>query len=674
MTGKELLKKAMKLEEVERPPWVPFVGVHAAHISGIDAATYLKSEELIVKGIKNAVKLYKADGIPVVFDLQLEAEALGCNLVWTESNPPSVVSHPLAEGLNLSELDIPSENDGRIGIVMNAARELVKSEPEIAFYALVTGPFTLALHLSGTDIFMQMLTEPQRVHTLLRFCTDVAKTMCNFYKKAGVDVIAIVDPMTSQIGTEQFVEFVAPYVSEIFEEIRTLEAFSSFFVCGDARHNIEAMCNCRPDNISVDENVPLDYLRDICLANRISFGGNLKLTSTLLMGTPLDCEKDALECLDIGGNRGYILSPGCDLPFYTVKENLIAVSNLVRDKYRQDIVRELSRQEIECEPLDIAKYSSGDKVKIDVITLDSSSCAPCQYMLDAAVRASESFGDKVMIREYKIKSEEGLSKMRQLGLKNIPAICIDGRPVFVSKIPPLGDIKKAIMERLSAKENLLQQISYCIEKGKVDASMAYPPELKGQPGVDELTKMALEAGYSANEILSKAMIPAMGIVGELFKEKKLFVPQVLMSAMAMKSAMKHLKPYFSSGEIKSKGVFIIGTVAGDLHDIGKNLVCMMVEGAGWKVIDLGTDVKTSTFMDAVSKNRGSVLGMSALLTTTMAEMEKSVTAIHKEYPEQKIIVGGAPVNQVFASKIGADFYAPDPQVAIDYMNSLNLVS
>jgi len=452
MTGKELLKKAMKLEEVERPPWVPFVGVHAAYISGKDAANYLKSAQLIVNGVKNAIQLYKADGIPVVFDLQLEAEALGCKLVWTESNPPSVVSHPLAEGFDLSELNIPSENDGRIGIVLNAARELVESEPEIAFYALVSGPFTLALHLSGTDIFMHMLTEPERVHTLMQFCTSVAKTMCGYYKKAGVDVIAIVDPMTSQIGTEQFVEFVAPCASEIFEKIRTLGTFSSFFVCGDARHNIEAMCNCKPDNISVDENVPLDYLKDICLANGISFGGNLKLTSTLLMGTPLDCEKDALECIDIGGKKGYILSPGCDLPFYTVKENLMAVSNLVRDKYRQDILRELSRQEIECEPLDIATYASGDKVKIDVITLDSSSCAPCQYMKDAAIRASESFGDKVLVREYKIKTEEGLAKMRQLGLKNIPAICIDGRPVFVSKIPPVVDIKKAILERITEKK------------------------------------------------------------------------------------------------------------------------------------------------------------------------------------------------------------------------------
>jgi 5-methyltetrahydrofolate--homocysteine methyltransferase len=221
-------------------------------------------------------------------------------------------------------------------------------------------------------------------------------------------------------------------------------------------------------------------------------------------------------------------------------------------------------------------------------------------------------------------------------------------------------------------DGLLEQISACIRKGKVDANMAYPPEMKGLPGVDELTKEALEAGCSANEILSRAMIPAMGVVGELFKEKKLFVPQVLMSAMAMKAAMKHLKPFFSSGEIKRRGVFIIGTVSGDLHDIGKNLVSMMIEGAGWKVIDLGTDVKTTKFMEALTENTNSVLGMSALLTTTMAEMEKSVREIHERYPAQKIIIGGAPVNHVFASKIGADLYAPDPQVAIDYINSLNI--
>jgi 5-methyltetrahydrofolate--homocysteine methyltransferase len=219
-------------------------------------------------------------------------------------------------------------------------------------------------------------------------------------------------------------------------------------------------------------------------------------------------------------------------------------------------------------------------------------------------------------------------------------------------------------------KEILERISYCIQKGKVDVNLAYPPEMKGMPGAEELTKEALEHGCGANEILTEAMIPAMGIVGDLFRDKKLFVPQVLMSARAMNAAMKHLKPYFASGEIKQKGTFIIGTVAGDLHDIGKNLVSMMIEGAGWRVIDLGTDVKTDRFVDAITENGDCIIGLSALLTTTMAEMEKTVHQIRDLFPSQKILVGGAPLNSEFANRIGADLYAPNPQVAVQYINSL----
>ena len=217
---------------------------------------------------------------------------------------------------------------------------------------------------------------------------------------------------------------------------------------------------------------------------------------------------------------------------------------------------------------------------------------------------------------------------------------------------------------------ILEQISICIQKGKVDSKMAYPPEMKGMPGADELTSAALDGGFSANDLLSGARIRGMGIVGDLFREKRLFVPQVLMSAMAMKAAMVHLKPFFSSGELKQKGTFIIGTVAGDLHDIGKNLTAMMIEGAGWRVIDLGTDVKTEQFLEVLNENGNAVVGLSALLTTTMEQMERSVKAIREHFPENRIVVGGAPVNSEFAKRIGASLYAPNPQVAVEYINSI----
>ncbi|PKO96550.1 MAG: cobalamin-binding protein [Bacteroidetes bacterium HGW-Bacteroidetes-6] len=218
-------------------------------------------------------------------------------------------------------------------------------------------------------------------------------------------------------------------------------------------------------------------------------------------------------------------------------------------------------------------------------------------------------------------------------------------------------------------DNYIEKISICIQRGKVNFDSPYPPDMKGLPGADELTGEALQNGIKANEILTGAMIPAMGIVGEQFKDKKLFVPQVLMSAKAMNSALKHLKPYFSSGEIQRRGTFIIGTVAGDLHDIGKNLVSMMIEGSGWDVIDLGVDVKSEQFLEAVGSNPNAVLGMSALLTTTMESMEKSVRQIRESYPDLKILVGGAPLNSEFAKRIGANLYAPNPQVAVEYLNS-----
>ncbi len=219
-------------------------------------------------------------------------------------------------------------------------------------------------------------------------------------------------------------------------------------------------------------------------------------------------------------------------------------------------------------------------------------------------------------------------------------------------------------------EELFEKIAYCVEFGKVNKAAPYPPDMKGQDGADELTKQALDEGAKAGDILNNALITGMNKVGMKFKENKVFVPQVLMSAKAMGASMAHLKPFFASGEIKQKGTFIIGTVAGDLHDIGKNLVSMMVEGSGWNVIDLGTDVKADKFIETLNQNEGAIVGLSALLTTTMANMENIVKEIKEKAPNAKILIGGAPVNDKFKDKIGADFYSPDPQGAVEYLNKV----
>jgi methanogenic corrinoid protein MtbC1 len=194
--------------------------------------------------------------------------------------------------------------------------------------------------------------------------------------------------------------------------------------------------------------------------------------------------------------------------------------------------------------------------------------------------------------------------------------------------------------------------------------------MKDQDGADELAKKALEAGIKPDEILENALIIAMAKVGDKFTRKEIYVPQMLMAAKAMNSAMAHLKPFFQSGETKRKGKFIIGTVSGDLHDIGKNLVAMMIEGGGWEVIDLGVDVGADKFLHALDENPDAIVGLSALLTTTMENMKKIVAAIKEKYSASKILVGGAPVTVEYCKKIGADFYSPDPQGAVNYLKQL----
>src|SRR5512136_3080939 len=184
---------------------------------------------------------------------------------------------------------------------------------------------------------------------------------------------------------------------------------------------------------------------------------------------------------------------------------------------------------------------------------------------------------------------------------------------------------------------ILSKLSRCVEVGKIDKASPYPPDMKGMDGADELAKSALNNGVKPDEILENALIPAMAVVGNKFSRKEIYVPQMLMSAKAMNSAMKHLKPFFQSGETKRRGKFIIGTVAGDLHDIGKNLVAMMIEGGGWEIIDLGVDVGSEKFLKAIDENPGAVIGLSALLTTTMENMKKTVALIKEKHSETKIL-------------------------------------
>ena len=181
----------------------------------------------------------------------------------------------------------------------------------------------------------------------------------------------------------------------------------------------------------------------------------------------------------------------------------------------------------------------------------------------------------------------------------------------------------------------------------------------------ELVQKALDAGISASEILNKSLIAGMDIVGEKMENGDMFIPEVLMSAQAMSSSVAILKPLLAEGESTSAGKIVIGTVKGDLHDIGKNLVVMMMESAGFEVVDLGVDVDPQDFVQAIKDNQPNIVGLSALLTTTMPMMKQSVESIEEAglRDSLKVLIGGAPVNQAFADEIGADGYAPDAGAA-----------
>ncbi|MCE1199684.1 MAG: cobalamin-dependent protein [Marinilabiliales bacterium] len=218
--------------------------------------------------------------------------------------------------------------------------------------------------------------------------------------------------------------------------------------------------------------------------------------------------------------------------------------------------------------------------------------------------------------------------------------------------------------------DLIARLLEAVEFGKIDQKSPFPPQMRGMDGALELTAQALEASVSPVAILEEALIPAMANVGRKFSENKVFVPQMLMSAKAMGVSMAQLKPFFASGALRKKGTFIVGTVKGDLHDIGKNLVAMMVEGGGWSIVDLGVDVGSDKFIEALRNHPGAAVGLSALLTTTMVNMGDIVKGIREHAPATQILVGGAPLNAEFCRSIGADYYAPDPQTAVEYLNRI----
>ncbi len=186
----------------------------------------------------------------------------------------------------------------------------------------------------------------------------------------------------------------------------------------------------------------------------------------------------------------------------------------------------------------------------------------------------------------------------------------------------------------------------------------------------DLTSKALAAGVDPETVLNDGLVAGMNVVGKAFKAKEMYVPEVLFAARAMKTAMELLGPKLAEAGVDPVGTIIVGTVKGDLHDIGKNLVAMMLKGAGFAVIDLGTDVSPEQFVKAATDNRAKAVGLSALLTTTMPAMKQTVGAFKEAGVDVKVIIGGAPVTRQYADEIGAQGYAPDAATAVDVAREL----
>ncbi len=455
MTGKELLLCALKGEDVERTPWVPFVGVHGGRFVDADASEYLTSTDHIVNGLTAAAKVYNPDGLPVAFDLQLEAEILGCTLAWAKETPPSVASHPLGDDYDMASLPEFGVDKGRFPLVLDAVKQLAATiGNDIALYGLLTGPLTLAIHLRGEDFLLDMFDEEDEVEELLTFCTDIALSVANAYLETGADVIAVVDPMISQIGPAHFSDVIAPHLNRIFDGVREAGGISSLFVCGNATRNLEAMAETTCDNMSVDENVDLVKLSEVARASGKSFGGNLKLTTVLLLGDNDDTRRDVVRAYqEAGEGPGFILAPGCDLPYAAKIDNLEVVGELAHDEYKRQVAMSLPEKVMDDDfsDIEVPDYSSTAEVVLDVVTLDSKGCAPCAYILAAAEDAAARSGVPTVVREHKITGRDGLGYMTKLGVTAIPSICIDGTEKFASIIPDRKDLVGEITAAADAK-------------------------------------------------------------------------------------------------------------------------------------------------------------------------------------------------------------------------------
>jgi MtaA/CmuA family methyltransferase len=308
---------ALRGRQTDMAAWIPYAGVHCAYLLGEAADAYLRDPALVAEGVAHAAETYRADGIPLLFDLSVEAQALGCDVKWWADNVPSIITHPCRDKTpERAGLRLFDQQAGRWPLITQAA---ALAKPRLgaldcAMLGLVCGPLTLASHLAGVRIFTDCYKNKAFAHAVCSFAADVCAVAASFYVEMGADIIAVVDPVASQVKAPTFAEFVAPNVRPALKVIHDADRTSAFFICGDCTKVIDQVCAIGAHGIAIDEQLNLSYVRDLALKNGIGFAGNLKLTLGLSLGL-VSPREDAIVNLAIGGRTGFVMAPGCDMPF-----------------------------------------------------------------------------------------------------------------------------------------------------------------------------------------------------------------------------------------------------------------------------------------------------------------------------------------------------------------------
>lgn len=323
--AKQLFLDALHCRHTSRAPWFPYAGINCAFQIGETSEAFLKDPALLAKGVVSTAKRYRADAIPLLFDLSVEAHAVGCELRWWADNVPSVTTHPCSALETPQQLGMqpPTKDSGRWPVVFEAAR-LAKpqlDELDCCMVGLYCGPLTLASHLAGVRIFTDMYKNKAFAHEVLAFAAQVGARAAEFYAEMGCEAIGIVDPVASQIRPDVFDEFVKPYILPGVDVIRGAGLTSLYLICGDCTKVLENVCTIGTDAFAIDEQLNLNLVRDMALRHGMGFGGRLKLTMALSLGL-LSPREDAIANIAAGGTQGYFLAPGCDMPYDVSAESI----------------------------------------------------------------------------------------------------------------------------------------------------------------------------------------------------------------------------------------------------------------------------------------------------------------------------------------------------------------